>query len=53
MNIKELQKFKLPDKPGVYFFLRHKKLTSPQPSPVKERGLAPSTFHVNAGDEVL
>ncbi|OHA14679.1 MAG: hypothetical protein A2909_03235 [Candidatus Tagabacteria bacterium RIFCSPLOWO2_01_FULL_39_11] len=53
MNIKELQKFKLPDKPGVYFFLRHKKLTSPQPSPVKERGLAPSTLQGKAGDEVL
>jgi excinuclease ABC subunit C len=47
MELKHLKKIKLPDKPGVYFFLK----TSPRPSPGR-RG-SPFPFQGKAGDEVL
>lgn len=37
MTVKELKKIKLPDNPGVYFFKRKFKTTSPRLSPGKER----------------
>ncbi|MBI2630671.1 UvrB/UvrC motif-containing protein [Candidatus Nomurabacteria bacterium] len=45
MKYESLKKSKLPDRPGVYFFLK----TSPKPSP---KGRAPSLWG-KAGDEVL